>query len=95
MFNYHVLAGDANRDGRVNLDDFNVLATNFGQTGRTFSQGNFNYDAGGNVNLDDFNVLASRFGTVLAGPSAGASSIFGRSRGGSSDTDDVADDMLV
>ena len=32
--NFFLLAGDANHDGRVNLDDFNVLAANFGQTRR-------------------------------------------------------------
>jgi hypothetical protein len=44
----------------VNLQDFNILASHFGQSGQTFSTGDFNYD--GNVNLADFNILASRFG---------------------------------
>jgi phosphoheptose isomerase len=57
------LAGDANRDRVVNLADFNVLASNFGQPNRMFSQGDFNYDS--LVNLADFNILASRFGTSL------------------------------
>jgi hypothetical protein len=48
----------------VNLADFNVLASNFGQLSRTFSQGDFNYD--GLVNLVDFNILAGRFGQGLA-----------------------------
>jgi len=72
VVNFHVLAGDATRDARVNLDDFNVLAGNFGGTNKTFSQGDFNYD--GRVNLDDFNILAGRFGASVAAPaSAGAS----------------------
>ena len=67
---FHFLRGDANHDGRVNLLDFNILASNFGQTNRDFSQGDFDYD--GMVNLHDFNVLAARFGTQLApAPSAG------------------------
>ena len=61
---FFILAGDANRDRRVNLADFNILAANFGQSPRTFSQGDFTYDGG--VNLADFNVLASRFGGVAA-----------------------------
>jgi agmatine/peptidylarginine deiminase len=92
VFHTHVLAGDANRDGRVNLDDFNILAGNFGQSPRTFSQGDFNYS--GNVNLDDFNLLASRFGTVLAAASSASSSPFGQTRSGDAgdaDDDDVAD----
>ena len=54
IYNFFVLTGDANHDGRVNLDDFNVLAANFGQSGRDGSTGDFTYD--GIVNLDDFNV---------------------------------------
>jgi hypothetical protein len=56
----------------VNLADFNLLAANFGQTGRNFAQGNFNYDAGGLVNLQDFNLLASRFGMTVAPVSTAA-----------------------
>jgi hypothetical protein len=67
---FHVLKGDANRDRRVNLADFNVLASNFGQSNRIFSQGDFNYD--GTVNLSDFNLLAARFGTVLGAAGAAA-----------------------
>ncbi len=57
---FSFLNGDATGDGRVNLEDFNILAANFGQSNRTFTQGDFNYD--GVVNLDDFNLLAGRFG---------------------------------
>jgi uncharacterized delta-60 repeat protein len=62
--NFFFLNGDANRDGRVNLQDFNRLAGNFGLSNRTFSQGDFNYDTV--VNLQDFNILAGRFGQVVA-----------------------------
>ena len=61
--NFHVLAGDANRDGQVNLADFNILAQNFGRQDRTFSQGDFNYD--NKVDLADYNILAQRFGTSV------------------------------
>jgi predicted outer membrane repeat protein len=60
---FFVLAGDANRDRRVNLQDFNILAANFGRTSAVFTQGDFNYD--GTVNLQDFNILAGRFGQAL------------------------------
>jgi hypothetical protein len=71
VFDFFFLNGDATRDGRVSLDDFNVLAANFGQSNRTFSQGDCTYD--GVVNLDDFNILASRFGTALTAPGASGS----------------------
>src|SRR5688572_26715345 len=60
------LPGDANFDGNVNLNDFNVLASNFGTaTGATWQQADFNFD--GNVNLNDFNLLAAHFGQSVAG----------------------------
>jgi len=77
----------------VNLDDFNALAANFGQSNRTFSQGDFNYS--GNVNLEDFNILASRFGAVLAG-AASTPNPFGQTRfGGAGADDDGAGDELL
>src|SRR5688572_17756350 len=63
-FNFRFLVADANNDGQVNLADFNILAANFGQSNRDFTQGDFNYD--GSVNLLDFNILAGRFGSGLA-----------------------------
>ena len=71
LFDFFFINGDANRDRRVNLADFNIVASNFGQTNRNFTQGDFNYD--GNVNLIDFNVLAARFGRSLAPAGAGPS----------------------
>jgi len=65
---FFVLAADANRDRAVSLADFTALAPNFGQTGRVFSQGNFDYSADGVVNLDDFTLLALQFGKTLAAP---------------------------
>jgi uncharacterized delta-60 repeat protein len=64
---FFFLMGDANRDKRVNLADFNLLAANFGQSNRTFTRADFTYD--GQVNLADFNVLASRFGSSLGAAS--------------------------
>jgi len=66
VFAFTFLAGDADANGTVNSDDFNILATNFGLSGKTFSQGNFNYDPAGLVNSDDFNILAAGFGVSVA-----------------------------
>jgi hypothetical protein len=70
---FFFLGGDANRDKKVNALDFNVLASNFGGSGKNFSQGNFNYDA--NVNTLDFNILAMGFNKALAGPALGPTAL--------------------
>ena len=53
--------------------DFNILAANFSQSGKTFSQGNFDYDSTGSVDTIDFNLLAANFGKMLAPASVSAS----------------------
>jgi hypothetical protein len=70
QFTFKVLAGDANRDTHVNFQDLLVLAGNYNQSSKTFSQGNFDYNAGGNVNFADLLILAQRYGTTLTTASA-------------------------
>lgn len=60
---FFVLAGDANRDMKVDSDDFNILATHFGTAGG-FVWGDFTYN--GIIDSDDFNILAVNFGANLA-----------------------------
>jgi ELWxxDGT repeat protein len=62
---FFVLAGDLNRDRNVNFDDLLILAQNYGQTGRTFSQGNLDYSADGLVGFDDLLLLAQRYGSSI------------------------------
>jgi hypothetical protein len=52
--------GDANLDGLVNLDDFNRLATNFGQSERMWVHGDSNYDR--IINAIDLEALAANWG---------------------------------
>lgn len=62
---FHVLAGDANRDKLVNFDDLLIVAQNYGTSGNTFSQGNFDYSVDGIVNFDDLLIVAQQYGTSL------------------------------
>src|SRR5262249_10504478 len=64
----YALDGDANLDTSVNSIDFNILAANFGQTGKVWVQSDFNYD--GSANSVDFNILTSNFSKTLAASSA-------------------------
>ena len=62
LLDFFVLAGDANRDRRVNISDFSIVASRFNLPG-IFSQGDFNYS--GTVEIGDFSILASKFNTGL------------------------------
>jgi len=70
VLNFFFLGADADRDRDVDSDDFNILVTSFGLSGKTFSQGNFNYDPAGLVDSDDFNILATNFGVSLGAASS-------------------------
>jgi hypothetical protein len=53
------LAGDANLDGKIDLNDFGLLKASFG-TGQRLSEGNMNGDT--MVDLNDFGILKANFG---------------------------------
>jgi hypothetical protein len=60
------LAGDANLDGIVNIDDLSKVLTNYDRTGMTWSDGDFTGD--GTVNISDLsNVLTNYDRTASAG----------------------------
>jgi hypothetical protein len=63
----YTLYGDASLDKSVDTVDFNLLASNFGGSGKRWTHGDFNYD--GLVDTIDFNVLASNFGQAVAAES--------------------------
>ena len=60
---FFVLAGDANRDRRVDLADFSILASHYNTPG-VFSEGDFDYS--GSVGIGDFATLAGRYNLGLA-----------------------------
>ena len=55
------LLPDINRDGHINLLDFSLLASKYGQSGSSLGRSDINGD--GTVNLLDFSLLASKYGT--------------------------------
>jgi hypothetical protein len=67
QFSFYVLNGDANRDRKVDTQDFNLLVGNYGRSsGALFSDADFSRD--GAVSSLDFNVLVAQYGKLL--PSA-------------------------
>jgi GH18 family chitinase len=70
---FFILDGDVNHDRAVDINDFNLLAGNFGKGGMLFSQGNIDRSGDGMVNIMDFNVLATTFGKSMPEPAAPAS----------------------
>ena len=54
------LAGDANLDGHVDVNDLTIVLSHFGNTGATWGQGDFNND--GKVDVNDLTILLTDFG---------------------------------
>jgi hypothetical protein len=54
--------GDANLDGKVNIDDYGRIDANVGQSGTVFGwyNGDFNFD--GKINIDDYGLIDSVIG---------------------------------
>lgn len=78
---FFVLRGDANRDRVVSFADLLIVAQSYGQSGKTFSQGNFDYDAAGNVGFSDLLILGQSYSsTLLTGSSADANRSIRRDR---------------
>jgi len=63
------LQADAKQDSRVDTQDFNMLAGNFG-TGTTFAEGDFTFDA--TIDSVDFDVFIAQYGKQLPTPAAAA-----------------------
>ncbi|MEZ0267919.1 MAG: Ig-like domain-containing protein, partial [Phycisphaerae bacterium] len=65
VLTFHRLAGDADGNGEVGLNDLVILSNNYGSTGGLpWSPGDF--DGNGEVGLNDLVILSNMYGTKLA-----------------------------
>jgi hypothetical protein len=71
MYTY---AGDANLDGKINIDDYGRIDSNVGRSGSVFgwSSGDFNFD--GKINIDDYGIIDANIG-AQSQPLASAASM--------------------
>jgi hypothetical protein len=72
-FGFRVAAsdpGDANGDGRVDINDLTIVLSNFGKTGCTWSQGSMDGDLAGRVDINDLTIVLSNFGATSAASAA-------------------------
>ncbi|NLE38439.1 MAG: hypothetical protein GX621_10485, partial [Pirellulaceae bacterium] len=60
------IPGDANGSGTVDNDDMKIVAGNWGKSGMTWADGDFNKD--GLVNAIDASILAAHFGATISPP---------------------------
>jgi hypothetical protein len=72
----HTLLGDANLDGGVDITDLGILATNWQQSGRSFSHGDFDYSD--TVDITDLGILATNWQQRVEAPSPAESSVLNR-----------------
>jgi hypothetical protein len=56
-----ILAGDANMDGQVDINDLTIVLANYNQTGMNWSQGDFNND--GQVDINDLTIVLANYNT--------------------------------
>ena len=56
--------GDANGDGKVDINDLTVVLSNFGRTGCAWSQGSMDGDSTGKVDINDLTIVLSNFGVT-------------------------------
>ena len=61
----HPIGGDANLDGRVDINDLTIVLANYGQSGMTWDQGEFTGD--GTVDINDLTIVLAHYGQSIGG----------------------------
>ena len=64
-----LLPGDANGDGKVDINDLTVVLAHYGQTGMAWAQGEFTGD--GTVDINDLTIVLAHYGQSFGSSSAG------------------------
>ena len=67
------LPGDANLDGKVDINDLSVVLTNYDKSGLQWSQGDFNGD--GKVDINDLSVVLTNYDQTAGSAAAGMAAV--------------------
>ena len=67
------LAGDANLDGKVDINDLTKVLTNYNQTSMTWGNGDFNGD--GKVDINDLTIVLAHYNQSLGSSALGISAV--------------------
>lgn len=59
VFEFSFFRGDANADSKVDIADLYIVASNYLTSGKTYSQGDFDYD--GDVDNADYSLVATKW----------------------------------
>ena len=73
MTSYYRLPGDANLDGKVDINDLTIVLAHYNQTGMTWSQGEFTGD--GKVDVNDLTIVLANYNTSDASPAAAIAAV--------------------
>jgi hypothetical protein len=69
------LPGDANMDGRVDINDLAIVLSHFGQTGCAWSQGCLDGDPTGTVDVNDLTIVLTNFGSSVGSAAFGTGAV--------------------
>ncbi len=67
----HQLPGDANGDGRVDINDLTIVLSNYGQSGTNWNEGDFT--GSGTVDINDLTIVLAHYNQSVS--SAGAAGL--------------------
>ena len=67
------LSGDANLDGRVDINDLTVVLANYNQAGMVWSNGEFTGD--GTVDINDLTIVLANYNNTFASSAAGTAAV--------------------
>jgi hypothetical protein len=68
-----LLPGDANEDGRVDINDLTIVLARYGQSGMTWGTGDFNGD--GRVDINDLTIVLANYGKSVGSAGAGMTAV--------------------